>query len=60
MHMVQPPCNCRVTHVTDRQTHVFAVLSGLCEVCPSVDCQLMAFPGKQKGTVQIMVNICQH
>ena len=22
----------------------------------SADCQLMAFPGKQKGTVQIMVN----
>ena len=22
----------------------------------SVDCQLMVFPGKQKGTVQIMVN----
>ncbi|XP_064403806.1 WD repeat domain phosphoinositide-interacting protein 4-like isoform X2 [Halichondria panicea] len=27
---------------------------GLCEVCSSVDCQLMAFPGSQKGTVQIV------
>lgn len=26
---------------------------GLCEVCSSVDCQIMAFPGSQKGTIQI-------
>ena len=54
MHVVQPACDC---HVTDRHTSDLAVLPGLCEVCPSVDCQLMAFSGKQKGTVQIMVNV---
>ena len=59
IHVIQPPCDC---HVTDRQTYAddFAVLPGLCEVCPSVDCQLMAFPGKQKGTVQIMVSVYHH
>ena len=31
--------------------------SGLCEVCSGVDCQLMAFPGSQKGTVQIVVSL---
>eukprot|EP00731_Ephydatia_muelleri_P007203 Em0003g1451a len=27
---------------------------GLCEVCSSADCQLMAFPGPQKGTVRMV------
>lgn len=27
---------------------------GLCEVCPSMECKLMAFPGLQRGTVQIV------
>ena len=35
--------------------HCTIPISGLCEVCPSVDCKLMAFPGSQKGTVQIVV-----
>ena len=30
-------------------------VTGLCEVCHSVECKLMAFPGLQKGTVQIVV-----
>ena len=30
---------------------------GLCEVCPSVDCQLMVYPGHQRGTIQIVVSL---
>lgn len=33
-----------------------SIHAGLCEVCSGVDCQLMAFPGSQKGTIQIMVS----
>lgn len=29
---------------------------GLCEVCPSMGCQLMVFPSHQRGFVQIVVS----
>ena len=29
---------------------------GLCEVCPSLGCQLMVFPSHQRGFVQIVVS----
>lgn len=30
-------------------------LLGLCEVCTSVDCQLMVYPGPKTGSIQISV-----
>ena len=29
---------------------------GLCEVCSSVDCQVMVYPGHQRGAIQIVVS----
>ena len=39
-----------------RYMYSVSIHAGLCEVCSEVDCQLMAFPGSQKGTIQIMVS----
>lgn len=34
---------------------LFLSLLGLCEVCTSVDCQLMVYPGPKTGSIQISV-----